>query len=186
MGHDPPDQIRSPTEVARRALTLFAVMAVALGANREEIVTWLRENALFEELSPVEARFIENPEPSEREVIDASWYSERLICLVWALGLAPIPPADEQCDTLLFQDLLPPYAERSERDFIKSAELRSDGELIAMADQILNLHWEARDAKIHDRSLRDVDLGIIQERHHAINWVIGYDGLPWDEVTTDT
>ena len=25
-----------------------------------------------------------------------------------------------------------------------------------------------------------------QERHHAINWVIGYDGLAWDDVTTDT
>jgi hypothetical protein len=31
-----------------------------------------------------------------------------------------------------------------------------------------------------------VDLEIVQERHHAINWVIGYDGAPWDEVTTDT
>jgi len=134
----------------------------------------------------VEARFIENPEPTEREIINASWYSERLIALLWALGLTSMPPAGEQCDTSLLQDLLPPYAERSESDFIESAKLRSDSELIAMADQILNLHWEARDAKIHGRSPRDVDLGIIQERHHAINWVIGYDGLPWDEVTTDT
>jgi hypothetical protein len=31
-----------------------------------------------------------------------------------------------------------------------------------------------------------VDIEIIQERHHAINWVIGYEGLSWDEVTTDT
>jgi hypothetical protein len=31
-----------------------------------------------------------------------------------------------------------------------------------------------------------IDIEIVQERHHAINWVTGYDGLPWDEVTTDT
>ncbi|WP_380871821.1 hypothetical protein ACFB49_27750 [Sphingomonas sp. DBB INV C78] len=186
MENDTPDQIRSPVDVARRALTLFAVVAVGLGADREEIIEWLRENDLFEELSPVEARFIEDPEPSERQIINASWYSERLIALLWALDLASMPPADEQCDTSLLQDRLPPYAEVSERDFIKSAKLRSEEELIAMADQILNLHWEARDARIHDRPPRNVDLGIIQERHHAINWVIGYDGLPWDEVTTDT
>ena len=143
-------------------------------------------NGLFEDLSSMEARFIEDPEPSRREIINASWYSERLITLLWALGLASMPPADEQCDTSLFQDILPPYAEVSESDFINSAKLRKDDELMAMADQTLDLHWEARDAEIHRRSPRNVNLGIIQERHHAINWVIGYDGLAWDEVTTDT
>jgi hypothetical protein len=29
-------------------------------------------------------------------------------------------------------------------------------------------------------------LEIVQERHYAINWITGYGGLPWDEVTTDT
>jgi hypothetical protein len=56
-----------------------------------------------------------------------------------------------------------------------------------MADELLNLHWRARDAEINGRPMpRDLDIEIIQERHHAINWVIGYEGLPWDEVTTDT
>lgn len=186
MEIDPPGQIRSPPEVARRALSLFAVVAVALGGDREEIIEWLHNNGLFEDLSSMEARFIEDPEPSRREIINASWYSERLITLLWALGLASMPPADEQCDTSLFQDILPPYAEVSESDFINSAKLWKDDELMAMADQTLDLHWEARDAEIHRRSLRNVNLGIIQERHHAINWVIGYDGLAWDEVTTDT
>jgi hypothetical protein len=31
-----------------------------------------------------------------------------------------------------------------------------------------------------------IDIEIVQERHHAINWITEYDGLPWDEVTTDT
>lgn len=186
MNEASPNRIRSPAEVARRALTLFAVVAVALGANRQEIITWLRQSALLDELSPVEARFIENSEPSDRDIINASWYSERLICLTWALNLTSMPVANEQCDTSLFQDLLPPYVERSESDLIESAELRSESELIAMADQILNLHWKARDAELQGRSPHDVDLGIIQERHHAINWVVGYDDLSWDEVTTDT
>ncbi|MEY2943079.1 MAG: hypothetical protein RLY97_1093, partial [Pseudomonadota bacterium] len=41
--------------------------------------------------------------------------------------------------------------------------------------------------ELHNHSPEErVSLGIIQERHHAINWIIGYDGLDWDEVTTDT
>jgi hypothetical protein len=56
-----------------------------------------------------------------------------------------------------------------------------------MCDEMLNLHWEARDAKIDERPpRRPVDMEIIQERHYAINWVTGYRGLSWDEVTTDT
>ena len=149
-------------------------------------MAWLTDNNLLEELSPIEARFIESPAPSKRQVVDAGWYSERLIVLLWALELAAMPRADEQCDTAVFQRILPPYAEIGKADFVKSAQLRSEEELTAIADRILDQHWEARDAKIHDREPRGVDLGIIQERHHAINWVIGYDGLPWDEVTTDT
>jgi NADPH-dependent 2,4-dienoyl-CoA reductase/sulfur reductase-like enzyme len=56
-----------------------------------------------------------------------------------------------------------------------------------MADETMRLHWEARNAQIKGRpAALNVDLEIIQERHHAINWVIGYDALDWDEVTTDT
>jgi hypothetical protein len=48
-------------------------------------------------------------------------------------------------------------------------------------------HWNARDAQLHERSMPPgIDIEIVQERHHAINWITGYDGLPWDEVTTDT
>ena len=181
------DEIRTPAEVARRAMALLSGIAVAFGADRSEVVEWLQEQKLYNELSPIEARFIDDPAPSERQTIRASWDSERLIVLLWALGLAEMPEADEQCDTSVFQEVLPPYADVAVTDFIGSARLRPEAELLAMAERILNLHWEARDAKLNDRSPRSrVDLGIIQERHHAINWVIGYEGLPWDEVTTDT
>jgi hypothetical protein len=46
-------------------------------------------------------------------------------------------------------------------------------------------HWKARDGRLHERSMPP-GIDIVQERHHAINWIIGYDRLPWDEVTTDT
>ena len=32
----------------------------------------------------------------------------------------------------------------------------------------------------------EIEIEIVQERHHAIKWITGYEGLPWDEVATDT
>lgn len=28
--------------------------------------------------------------------------------------------------------------------------------------------------------------GIVYERHYALNWLIGYAGLGWDDLRTDT
>lgn len=184
---DSPDVIRSPSEVARRSLVLFAPVRAALGVPRETAHEWLVRNGLAADLTPVEAAYLANPAPAERESINFSWQSERLIVLLWALGAVELPPPDEQCDTMIFQSVLPPYANVDVAAFLTSARLRPDAELLAMADHMLNLHWEARDARINNRTPSPaVDIGIIQERHHAINWIIGYCGLPWDEVTTDT
>ena len=181
------DEVRAAADVARRALALFSVVGLALGADRSQVLNWLSESQLWAELTPSELGFIDTAAPSRKQVINASWLSERLVVLLWALALIDaVPKPTQHCDTAVFQDLVPPYAPISTEEFIGSAVLRPDAELIAFADEALNLHWEARDAKINERSSDAVDIEIIQERHHAINWIIGYDGLPWDEVTTDT
>jgi len=111
-----------------------------------------------------------------------------LAMILWALGaVGALPAPDEQCDTAVFQEKLPPFAPISVSDFLATAKLRSPSELIAMADDTLALHWEARDARRLGRASEpNIEMEIIQERHHAINWIIGYDGLDWDDVTTDT
>lgn len=183
------DQIRSSREVGERALALFAIVGLALRAPRTDVLRWLQDNELWDSLSPRELGFIDNPLPSRKAVIDATWNAEGLIVLLWALRLVEqMPPADEQCDTSIFQELLPPYTDIPVREFVDSARLRSEAELISFADECLRLHWEARDAKLRQRAPRlPVDIEIIQERHRAINWVIGCDGgASWDEVTADT
>jgi hypothetical protein len=108
--------------------------------------------------------------------------------LCWALGeVAGLPKADEQCDTSTFLELLPPFSGEDVAKFVVRATLRRDEELVALADEMLSVHWEARNAELTNVVPRfPVNIEIVQERHHAINWIIGYDGLPWDEVTTDT
>jgi uncharacterized protein DUF4272 len=34
--------------------------------------------------------------------------------------------------------------------------------------------------------LGNLDSGVVYERHYALNWLIGYMGREWDDVTTDT
>jgi hypothetical protein len=182
-----PDRIREASEVAARAVVLYSVVAVAFGAERAEIVDWLQVNGLEDALSPDERAFVETANPSERAIINFSWHSERLIVLLWALGLSEMPPADEQCDSAAAESSLPPDAEISVAEFLMASRLRPEAELEATMEEIYQLHWKARDAKLNARpSPPGVDLGIIQERHHAINWIMGYEGLDWDEVTTDT
>ncbi|MEP6820133.1 MAG: DUF4272 domain-containing protein [bacterium] len=183
-----PDEVRDGQEIARRSLTLFGVVGLALGAPRNDIITWLKEDGLWNELSPTELAYILVEQPTEKQTINASWQSEALLVLLWALRkVEKLPAANEQCDTSLFQELLPPYADTSASQFIASTNRRSETELRDMAEELMHLHWEVRDAQIHSKPLPlHVNIEVIQERHHAINWVIGYEGLPWDEVTTDT
>ncbi|ADE11351.1 DUF4272 domain-containing protein [Sideroxydans lithotrophicus] len=182
----PPDEVREASEIARRALALFGVVGLGLGAPHSEIYSWLREENLWDELSPSELAYVSAKEPTRKQSIDATWKSEALAVLLWSLEKTEYLPAiTEQCDTSIFQELLPPYANISPSEFIASAKRRPDDVLIGMADELMDYHWQVRDAQIHSKPT-DLDIEIIQERHHAINWVIGYDGAPWDDVTTDT
>jgi hypothetical protein len=182
----PLDEVRDASEIARRALALFGVAGLGLGALHNDINSWLKEEDLWDELSPSELAYVSENEPTEKQSIDATWKSEALIVLLWSLEkMEYLPAITEQCDTSIFQELLPPYANLSSAEFIASAKRRPDDILIKMADELMGYHWQARDARIHSKPTH-LDIEIIQERHHAINWVIGYDGAPWDEVTTDT
>ncbi|MFT4255276.1 MAG: DUF4272 domain-containing protein [Caulobacter sp.] len=183
-----PYVVRSPEEVARRALALFSVVGVAFGAPRSDVLEWLKETGLSAELSPSEDRFLATSAPSRQQIIDSGWLSERLVVLCWALcEVGELPPSDQQFDPAVFQDLLPPFADVDPASFIANAKLRSDEALITKADELLDHHWEARNAALTGAAPAiPVDIEIVQERHHAINWVTGYDGVPWDEVTTDT
>jgi hypothetical protein len=183
-----PDRVRSAQEIARRSLALFGVYGLSTKSPREDILAWLKETGLWDELSPLELKFVTSEPPTQQQSIDASWRSEGLTVLLWALGkIEKLPQPDEQCDTAIFQELLPPFIEVSEADFITSATRRSDAVLLEMADALLDFHWQACEpALLAQLPPPHPHRGIARERQHAINWVIGYDGASWDDVGTDT
>lgn len=184
----PDDEVRDAAQIARRALALFGSVGVAFRTPRADVLRWLSTEGLWDECTTSEKEFLSAEQPTNKQIIDASWKSEELIVLLWALvKVERLPAPNEQCDTALFHRLLPPFADVTVSSFISSASRRSDQELIDMADQLMDLHWQARDARRRKNVMPPaLDIEVIQERHHAINWVIGCDGAPWDEVTTDT
>jgi Domain of unknown function (DUF4272) len=181
--------VRNAQEVARRLLTVFGVYGRAAGAKQKDILDWLQANELVEELTPIEKTFLSVTNLTVQQRIPRSWDSERIIVVLWALGyVSDLPPADEQCEPECFRDHLPPYAPVDVASFIQKAKFRPIEELSKMREAILVLHWHARDGKLNNRPpTKPVNIGIIQERHRAINWVLGYDhNTDWDNVTTDT
>lgn len=183
-----PAEIRPADEVARRALALFAVVGTALGVPRDDATSWLRTEELWDALTPHELAYLEQTNPPRQAHINFGWQSERLIVLLWALGKIPeLPDSATQCDTSLFKSVLLPLTNTATRAFVAQAMLIDEERLWKQAESYLDDHWKARDAQIHGRPMPPgIDIEIVQERHHAINWITGYDGLPWDEVTTDT
>ena len=92
-----PDRMRDCQEIARRSLALFGVVGIALGAPRNDIIAWLKDEALWNELSPTELAYVLAQENTEKDTINVTWKSEGLILLLWALRkVEKLPAPNEQ------------------------------------------------------------------------------------------
>ncbi len=184
---EPLDEIRGAEEVARRCVVLYAVLAAGHRHPRGELVAWLRREGVWEAASPEESDFLLSDSPTQRQTINATWRAEALFPLVWALGLIPELPAPTQiCDVQRMLRVLPPLL-GAVGDFIGSAKLRQENEILDAHENVFQIHWLVRDAEIHGRPTPDgYDPGVVRERHYGLNWLIGSMGLDWDDVTTDT
>ena len=104
----------------------------------------------------------------------------------------------------LIRNVMPPLLD-SAVEFISSAKLRADGEIYDANEEIYHIHWRVRDAQFRDEptppgklprmpiaecdppvECYDYDSGVVEEHHYALNWLIGYCGQDWDDITTDT
>ncbi len=184
---DPPDiKIRGAQEIARRALTLSAVVACAYGRDRQDVVQWLKAENLWQEATPEEREFLLG-ETDEETRVNQTWKTEALVPLLWSINkLAELPGLDGECDTdpLKKAVVWPPDPTA---EYIASATLRSEEEIYAQHENVYQAHWKVRDARINNkRAPRNLDPGVVYERHYGFNWIIGYWGQAWDDITTDT
>lgn len=226
----------SPERVAARAIVLSAVACRGFiekdASNpkaedlRQRVFSWLREIGVNDEAEEHERDLFSTPlgRLSEKFTVNASWKSEGMVVLGWALGLLALPAYDKECEPGDSANRLGFLGDRNSTPLAKP-HLISAIDIEHWADAYLTLHWRLRQYSLKPEtidlesyvesctwgplSLAEIQivdgdlaiaggrldrvaepifrktLSIAQERHQALNWLIGEEST-YSLVTTDT
>lgn len=176
---------RSKEEVALRTLCLLFVAAKGEGLGEELVERLLESYELRPHLTPKELAFVLDNSPSQHDRIQFTWRHEAAWTLLWALGFVhQLGKPAQICDVNFAAGTM---AERTTSQFIEDSKLRPIADILDQTDLIYRYHWAVRNARMKGQQLpAALEPGVTEERHYALNWLIGYNGQAWDYVTTDT
>jgi hypothetical protein len=176
---------RSAREIATRVVILQGVVAVAYEVDAEPVVEWLREQGVWDQVSPREQAFLLGSEVTDEQRNRLRWHQEAEWALLWAIRhVESLGLPTQGCDTRrLVDEIVPPLGSEINA-FLDSATLRPPGELLAEDDRTYNLWCYATSAVRRGEPLpADLRRWVLYERRYAFEWL---DGLQdWDEVTCD-
>ena len=196
-------QLQDPQEVARRAIILWAVALRAEATPREEVVALIEKSNAWDSVSPMERRFLEDPNPDPGLSQALVWRLESLWVMLWALGHADqLDWPSNMCNVPRLVEIM--QVQESSQAFITEAKLRSVQEILDAQDLTMRIHWAIRDAGLRERPTIPERLdwsgpftavpvtqcpgvGVVEERHHALNWLVKFlNPANWDRVDTPT
>lgn len=177
--------VRTHREVVDRALALLYVGLKSEGLAQKLLDSLDKEYTISSKLSPRERLYASEKHPSEQTMIDANWRYESLHVMLWALGfIDTLSYPDHMCDV---EKDVQNISSVSEHEFRRKARLRTKSEILDQADLILRLNWACTSARLKNMAAPSgLDAGVVQERHHSLNWLIRYLNADWDDVRTDT
>jgi Domain of unknown function (DUF4272) len=176
---------RSKEEVALRALCLLVVAEKAAGLEEEIVERVLKSYELRRHLTSKELAFVLDNSPSQHNRVQFTWRYEAAWTLLWALGfVAQLGKPAQTCDAEFAVSIM---AGMTTSQFIDGAELRPIADILDQADLIYRYHWAVRNAQIKGQQIpAALSPDVTNERHYALNWLIGYLEQAWDDVSTDT
>lgn len=176
---------RSKEEVALRTLCLSLVAAKGEGLEQEIVERVLKSYELRPHLTPKELVFALDNSPSQHDRTQFIWRHEAAWTLLWALGfVAQFGKPVQICDVEFAAETV---TGRTRSQFIDDAELRPIADILDQADLIYRYHWAVKDAQIKGQQIpAALNPDVTVERHHALNWLIGYLEQAWDDISTDT
>ena len=152
----------SAGQVARRALVLAVVSCrgiLELDPARDQarqfwdrVAPWCRSVGLEADLEQDEAALLSTPFGSAQPqaLVNASWRSEALAVLGWALQMSSLPPHDTQGDPSVVAGALGFLKDRTVLDLPR---LRTATELVDYANVAFTVHWRLRDFSLNPRAL---------------------------------
>lgn len=144
-----------PSRVATRALILAAASCRGLiekdaydhGAEelRLKVVGWLMRVGASEELEANEAALLATPlgKLDRKATLNATWLSEGMVVLAWALYCADLPPFHSECNPSEVANAMG-FLEDRENTAAQSPRLRDSTEIQSWAETYLTLHWRLR------------------------------------------
>jgi hypothetical protein len=114
---------------------------------------WLDTIGLGQELSPWERQILDAPlgTLSERDRVNASWLSEAVVVLAWALGKSKLPGYEDQCDPAGAANSLG-FLQPIKKTALDRPQLQKTGALREYNEFIYNLHWRIRDFSLNRKS----------------------------------
>jgi hypothetical protein len=176
---------RAQEAVVDRAIALMLVAVKGEGLEQEHVDRQLKKFSAQPFLSPEEVAFIAKLTPTQLERAKFGWRYEGLSVMTWALGYdAELNPANTIVDAGRVVRLV---LDKGPADFRSGAKLRPVSELLDANDLVYRMNWACVNARVNSQPApRALDCEIVLERHHALNWLIGYQGQAWDDVSTDT
>lgn len=181
--------IRDETEVAMRmmSLILVAIRAESISSKSPIPTNEMHDRfpTVFDSLTPNERSFMEDQEPDQQDVVNSVWRYEAADTLRWALGRSDsLPFASQICDVpATAADLI----NNGPETIFESASLRPAADLLDQLDLHLRLHWATRQAGIDQvEPPAGLQASVLQERRHALNWLVRIDNADWDDVDTPT
>lgn len=179
-------KFRSRNEIAERLVACTIAAVAGETGDKKFVDQLLTDFAAAKLLSPKEHEFIERRIDDQKERVQFSWRYERAWVLFWALGYVErldYPP--KICDVPKLAGFL---RGKSVEQIAREAKLRSPSAMLDEADLIYRIHWATTEERVNGTVTvpEEIERGVVQERHAALNWLIGYQGQEWDEITTDT
>jgi hypothetical protein len=176
---------RLKEEIARRAIALCLVAVKGEGRDQAIVEKLIKQYSAQSYFTPKEKEFIGNSSPKQQDRIQFSWRYEAYWVMLWALGyVETLDYPGKVCDVPKAVKFL---QDNSTENFIAKAKPRKLSEILDQADLIYRYNWAVVNARLKQQPApAGMDGGVVLERHHALNWLIGYMNQEWDDVTTDT
>lgn len=183
--------LRTPEDVAKKAIILYALIGIIFYDKPEEIVHWIKSEGLWDDLSPREQEFLSLAETDPDDFLNRSqqgallnsmtWRMEGLQILLWSMGkLEHLEWPDEKWEGSEMHEIIPGLGE-STQVFIEQAELRSMDQILDCVDLHYRLHMMMQEPGAEsDEVLSSFERMIVYERIHALAWLVNWD-QEWDD-----
>ncbi|MCA9890674.1 MAG: DUF4272 domain-containing protein [Anaerolineae bacterium] len=176
--------LRSVEAIAERIMALLLISQRANGGTVTTFQEQMQRLGLQDALTPEEKRFAQDMDPEEYMFAMYGARHESAYALLWSLGyVEELGKPVHRADSGLLNDAY----HQSVDSLIAQANLRDISTILDEADLIYRYHWALVDAELYDTAKPEgLLVTVVEERHRALNWLIGYQNQDWDEVTTDT